>query len=159
MLIIGLKNHSSTLSKNLRECFEFNHSLLLTGTPIQNNMEELWAILHFINPKSFGSLDAFMEQFGGIKSKEHVDKLHETIRPYMLRRLKEDVEKSVPPKEEIIIEVELTTVQKKYYRALYEQNLKFLHRGKKKAIEGPTLNVSYYVVINLNILSLSACGA
>ena len=82
-----------------------------------------------------------MDKYGSIKSKQHVDSLHETIRPYMLRRLKEDVEKSVPPKEEIIIEVELTTLQKKYYRALYEKNLKFLH-GNKKATERPTLNVS-----------------
>lgn len=104
-------------------------------------MEELWTLLHFINPEGFDSLSEFMEQYGDIKSKERVDELHETIRPYILRRLKEDVEKSVPPKEETLIEVELTTLQKQYYRALYEKNLKFLHKNKK-SIDAPSINVS-----------------
>lgn len=103
-------------------------------------------MLHFINPDGFDSLDDFIEQYGDMKSKERVDELHETIRPYILRRLKEDVEKSVPPKEETLIEVELTTLQKQYYRALYEKNLKFLHKNKKKHIDGPSINVSEYFV-------------
>lgn len=74
-----------------------------------------------------------------MKSKERVDELHEEIRPYILRRLKEDVEKSVPPKEETLIEVELTNTQKQYYRALYEKNVKFLHKNKK-TLDGPSLN-------------------
>jgi chromodomain-helicase-DNA-binding protein 7 len=135
-----LKNHKSKLAVNLRDGFDFKHCLLLTGTPIQNNMEELWTLLNFIDHKSFGDLDKFMTQYGDIKSKERVDELHESIRPYILRRLKEDVEKSVPPKEETLIEVELTVVQKQYYRALYEKNLKFLHKNKKGGIDGPSLN-------------------
>lgn len=81
-----------------------------------------------------------MEQYGDMKSKERVDQLHEEIRPYILRRLKEDVEKSVPPKEETLIEVELTVLQKQYYRALYEKNVKFLNKNKKRALDGPSLN-------------------
>lgn len=163
-----LKNHNSKLAQNLRDDrFEFKHSLLLTGvrkmfdwwfvtflvpelsnplsmnywqTPIQNNMQELWTLLNFINPNTFDNLEDFMEHYGDIKSKEKVDELHETIRPYILRRLKEDVEKSVPPKEETLIEVELTVLQKQYYRALYEKNLKFLHRNKKKPLDGPSIN-------------------
>ncbi|KAL9182865.1 hypothetical protein ACHAXT_004144 [Thalassiosira profunda] len=155
-----LKNHNSKLAQNLRDDrFDFNHSLLLTGTPIQNNMQELWTLLNFINPDTFDDLDEFLEDYGDIKSKEKVDELHETIRPYILRRLKEDVEKSgksflhiiyslvsmlvrttVPPKEETLIEVELTVLQKQYYRALYEKNLKFLHRNKKKPLDGPSIN-------------------
>lgn len=113
-------------------------------------MEELWTLMHFINPHDFDSLDEFMDQYGDIKSKERVDELHETIRPYILRRLKEDVEKSVPPKEETLIEVELTTLQKQYYRALYEKNLKFLHRNKKKPLDGPSINVSQPIQTSLN---------
>ena len=109
-------------------------------TPIQNNMQELWTLLNFINPDTFDDLDVFLEEYGDIKSKESVDKLHKSIRPYILRRLKEDVEKSVPPKEETLIEVELTVLQKQYYRALYEKNLKFLHRNKKSALDGPSIN-------------------
>jgi SNF2 family DNA or RNA helicase len=96
--------------------------------------------LNFIYPKGFNDLDAFLDQYGDIKSKDKIDELHETIRPYILRRLKEDVEKSVPPKEETLIEVELTLLQKQYYRALYEKNVGFLHKNKKKALDGPSLN-------------------
>mmetsp|Transcript_9183 Transcript_9183/g.21889 ORF Transcript_9183/g.21889 Transcript_9183/m.21889 type:complete len:2363 (+) Transcript_9183:217-7305(+) len=136
-----LKNHNSKLAVTLRKPqFRFNHKILLTGTPIQNDVKEFWTLLNFIDPKGFGSQDDFLEKYGDIKSKDRIDELHERIRPYILRRLKEDVEKSVPPKEETLIEVELTVLQKQYYRALYEKNVKFLHKNKKKALDGPSLN-------------------
>jgi SNF2 family DNA or RNA helicase len=136
-----LKNYNSKLAVNLRkDVFRFKHKILLTGTPIQNDVEEFWALLNFIDPDSYNDMDEFLELYGEIKSKEKIDELHENIRPYILRRLKEDVEKSVPPKEETLIEVELTSLQKQYYRALYEKNIKFLHKNKKKALDGPSLN-------------------
>ena len=136
-----LKNHSSKLAQNLRDDrFNFDTVLLLTGTPIQNNMQEMWTLLNIVDSDGFDDLDDFLEKYGDIKSKDRVDELHETIRPYILRRLKEDVEKSVPPKEETLIEVELTVLQKQYYRALYEKNVQFLHRNQKKALDGPSIN-------------------
>lgn len=136
-----IKNHNSKLAMNLRDNrFTFEHVVLLTGTPIQNDVQEFWTLLNFIAPADFESLDDFMNKYGDIKSKERVDELHEEIRPYILRRLKEDVEKSVPPKEETLIEVELTVTQKKFYRALYEKNVQFLHKKHKKPLEGPSLN-------------------
>jgi len=136
-----LKSATSRLAINLRNNkFKFKHTLLLTGTPIQNNMNELWALLNFIDPDKFLDDKEFLEQFGDMKSTEKIDELHEAIRPYILRRLKEDVEKSVPPKEETLIEVELTIVQKQYYRALYEKNVGFLSRNKKKALDGPSIS-------------------
>lgn len=84
-------------------------------------------------------MDDFLEEYGSMKSKEKIDEMHQVIRPYILRRLKEDVEKSVPPKEETLIEVELTVQQKQYYRALYEKNVGFLHKNKKP-LDGPSLN-------------------
>eukprot|EP00934_Nitzschia_sp_Nitz4_P009022 Nitzschia sp. Nitz4//scaffold97_size77645//18109//25086//NITZ4_005513-RA/size77645-augustus-gene-0.24-mRNA-1//1//CDS//3329560641//9012//frame0 len=136
-----LKNLNSKLAMTLRNgTFTFNHKLLLTGTPIQNDITEFWTLLNFIDQESFPSLDTFLERFGEMKSKERVDEMHQVIRPYILRRLKEDVEKSVPPKEETLIEVELTTMQKQYYRALYEKNVSFLMKNKKKALDGPSLN-------------------
>lgn len=68
--------------------------------------------MNFIDSDNYDDIDEFLEKYGDIKSKERIDELHETIRPYILRRLKEDVEKSVPPKEETLIEVELTIAQK-----------------------------------------------
>jgi chromodomain-helicase-DNA-binding protein 7 len=103
-------------------------------------MAELWTLLNFIDPEEYDDMDSFLERYGDIKSKERIDELHESIRPYILRCLKEDVEKSVPPKEETLIEVELTVLQKQYYRALYEKNVQFLHKNKKKAIDGPSLS-------------------
>jgi len=136
-----MKNNTSRFASNLREGrFKFGRSLLLTGTPIQNNMNELWALLNFIDSETFESVDKFLESYGTITEKEQMDDLHESIRPYMLRRLKEDVEKSVPPKEETVVEVELTILQKQYYRALYEKNVQFLHRNHRKALDGPSIN-------------------
>jgi chromodomain-helicase-DNA-binding protein 7 len=136
-----LKNRSSKLAVNLRdERFQFESKLLLTGTPIQNSVEEFWSLLSILDSDGFGDQDAFMKSYGDMKSKESVDALHEIIRPYILRRLKEDVEKSVPQKSETLIEVELTLDQKQWYRALFEKNLKFLHKNKKKALDGPGLN-------------------
>jgi SNF2 family DNA or RNA helicase len=107
---------------------------------VQNDVKEFWTLLNFIDPDSYKDMDKFLEEYGDIKSKEKIDELHESIRPYILRRLKEDVEKSVPPKTETLIEVELTIQQKQFYRALYEKNVKFLHKNKKKALDGPSLS-------------------
>lgn len=103
-------------------------------------MAELWTLLNFIEEDGYDDMGEFLERYGDIKSKEHIDELHEALRPYILRRLKEDVEKSVPPKEETLIEVELTVLQKQYYRALYEKNVQFLHKNKKNALDGPSLS-------------------
>jgi chromodomain-helicase-DNA-binding protein 7 len=107
--------------------------VLLTGTPIQNSTEELWTLLNYIAPFDFYSLDQFMEKFGNLKDSSQVEELQEAIRPYVLRRMKENVEKSIPPKEETIIDIELTTLQKQYYRAIYEKNRNFLSRGCEKS--------------------------
>ena len=136
-----VKNFDSKLANNLFSSkFSFGNRVLMTGTPIQNNMQELWTILHFTDPSQFNNQEEFLDKFDSMRSKEVLDDLHEKMRPYILRRLKEDVEKSVPPKEETIIEVELTVLQKTYYRALYEKNLRFLHRNKKKALDGPSIS-------------------
>jgi SNF2 family DNA or RNA helicase len=136
-----IKNIKSKLSINLRDArFKVNQRVLCTGTPIQNSMEELFSLLNFVDPDLFKDCDEFLEKYGEMKSKEVLDVLHEEIGPFILRRLKEDVEKSVPPKEETVIEVELTVAQKQYYRALFEKNVKFLHKNKKKAMHGPSLN-------------------
>jgi chromodomain-helicase-DNA-binding protein 7 len=59
----------------------FQHKILLTGTPIQNEVKEFWTLLNFIDPKSYSDMDDFLEKYGDIKSKEKIDELHETIRP------------------------------------------------------------------------------
>lgn len=110
-----LKNKRSKLLERLK-LFKTDHRIILTGTPLQNNTEELWTLLNFIEPHIFSSLPSFLQNFGDLKDVEQVGRLHSVLRPHLLRRLKEDVESSIPPKEEILVEVELTYMQKKYYR-------------------------------------------
>lgn len=125
-----LKNANSKASKTLR-MFRFNHKILLSGTPLQNNITELWSLLNFIDSLKFPNLNNFLEEFK-MENINDVEKLQQLLRPLMLRRMKEDVEKSIPMKEETIIEVELTMIQKRFYRAILEKNIEFLTKGGKE---------------------------
>ncbi len=68
-----------------------------------------------------------------------LEQLKDSMKPFLLRRLKQDVETKLPAKEEIIIEVELTALQKQYYRAIYERNIAFLSRDTKNKQDAPNL--------------------
>lgn len=83
------------------------HRVLLSGTPLQNNVNELFSLLNFLEPSQFTSSEAFLQEFGALKSDTEVNKLQSVLKPMMLRRLKEDVEKSIAPKEETVVEVTL----------------------------------------------------
>ncbi|KAJ8387669.1 hypothetical protein AAFF_G00152190 [Aldrovandia affinis] len=123
-----LKNRNCKLLEGLK-MMDMEHKVLLTGTPLQNTVEELFSLLNFLEPERFPSEATFMQEFGDLKTEEQVQKLQAILKPMMLRRLKEDVEKNLAPKEETIIEVELTNVQKKYYRAILEKNFAFLSKS------------------------------
>ncbi|ETM40523.1 hypothetical protein L914_13551 [Phytophthora nicotianae] len=132
-----LKSAGSRVLKMMR-VLHVDRKVLLTGTPLQNNTLELWVLLNYLEPVKFASLEEFNQNFGKLHSQEQVVRLQQLLAPYILRRVKEDVEKSIPPKEETIISVELTTLQKQYYRAIYDKNKSFLYRGTKNGL--PTLN-------------------
>ena len=123
-----LKNKNCKLIEGLRY-LDVEHKVLLTGTPLQNNVEELFSLLNFLEPSQFKCSIEFLNDFGDLKTDTQVTKLQALLKPMMLRRLKEDVEKNLAPKEETIVEVELTNTQKKYYRAILEKNFQFLARG------------------------------
>jgi SNF2 family DNA or RNA helicase len=135
-----LKNTSSKLFTTL-STIESDHRILLTGTPLQNKTEELWSLLNFADPKRFADMRDFMNKFGDLKSAQQVASLHEILKPYLLRRIKEDVERSLPPKEETIVEVALTGLQKRFYRAIYERNTAFLFKGCKASNQPSLMNV------------------
>ena len=135
-----LKNPRSRLFEELATVPR-DYCVLLTGTPLANATEELWALLHFADPKSFKDKDDFLDKFGQLTDAEQVNELHSVLKPYLLRRVKEDVEKSLPPKEETILEVTLTPVQKKYYKAIYERNTSFLFKGAKPSNAPSLMNV------------------
>lgn len=103
-----------------------NHIVLMTGTPIQNNVNELWSLMHFLHPREFNDLDSFVSEFGDIRDHEKLDNLQRKVLPYILRRKKADVELALSGKEETVIEVELTQVQRTLYRSLLDDNREWL---------------------------------
>lgn len=117
--------------------------LLLTGTPIQNTLDELWSLLNFVNPRIFDDLAVFQAWFGyrnigkndgtsvddiisGEKKERLVSKLHEILRPFLLRRMKKDVLLTLPEKREIVIYCPMTQLQKEYYHRVQSKTLKEL---------------------------------
>ena len=95
-----LKNEASMFSKTVRT-FPTQHRLLLTGTPLQNNLHELWALLNFLLPDIFSSADQFDEWFDleiddEDAKKQMIQQLYKILRPFMIRRLKSDVAKGLP---------------------------------------------------------------
>ncbi|KAI6241179.1 Helicase [Aphelenchoides fujianensis] len=123
------RNRNSKLLTAGLLSFKLEHRVLLTGTPLQNNIDELFSLLNFLEPEQFSSSQSFLEQFGSCQTEAQVQELQAILKPMMLRRLKEDVEKSLQPKEETIIEVQLSDIQKKYYRAILERNFSHLLKG------------------------------
>jgi len=83
-------HHIRQIGQMLRG-LKLEHRVLLTGTPLQNNLEELWSLLNFIHPAGFPSSEAFLREFGSLKSEEDVARLQAVLKPLMLRRLKDDV--------------------------------------------------------------------
>ena len=124
-----LKNPESRLYQDLMK-LRIDNKLLVSGTPLQNSIGELWALLHFIQPEKFDNLERFEAQYN-LKDQESIKSLHETLRPHLLRRVVKDVEKSLPPKSERILRVEMTPLQKKYYKMVLSRNFEALNKGVK----------------------------
>ena len=121
-----IKNEESTLSQIIRLLYS-HHRLLITGTPLQNNLHELWALLNFLLPDIFGDSEVFDEWFEQNNSDQDqevlVQQLHAVLNPFLLRRVKSDVEKSLLPKIETNVYVGMTEMQLKWYRSLLERDL------------------------------------
>uniref|UniRef100_A0A8B9ZAN9 Chromodomain-helicase-DNA-binding protein 4 n=1 Tax=Anas platyrhynchos TaxID=8839 RepID=A0A8B9ZAN9_ANAPL len=116
-------NHSSAVLNG----YSLQHKLLLTGTPLQNNLEELFHLLNFLTPERFHNLEGFLEEFADIAKEDQIKKLHDMLGPHMLRRLKADVFKNMPSKTELIVRVELSPMQKKYYKYILTRNFEALN--------------------------------
>uniref|UniRef100_A0A8C2F8Y4 Chromodomain helicase DNA binding protein 1 n=1 Tax=Cyprinus carpio TaxID=7962 RepID=A0A8C2F8Y4_CYPCA len=129
-----LKNDDSLLYKTMIE-FKSNHRLLITGTPLQNSLKELWSLLHFIMPEKFHSWELFEEEHGKGRDSGYTS-LHKELEPFLLRRVKKDVEKSLPAKVEQILRVEMSAVQKQYYKWILTRNYKALSKGTKGSRSG-----------------------
>ncbi|XP_062842212.1 chromodomain-helicase-DNA-binding protein 5 isoform X3 [Trichomycterus rosablanca] len=121
-----LKNNQSKFFRILNG-YKIYYKLLLTGTPLQNNLEELFHLLNFLTPERFNNLDGFLEEFADISKEDQIKKLHDLLGPHMLRRLKADVFKNMPAKTELIVRVELSPMQKKYYKFILTRNFEALN--------------------------------
>ncbi|KAH0793578.1 SNF2 family N-terminal domain containing protein [Histomonas meleagridis] len=133
-----LKNYKSKIYLLMKQ-LKFEHCTLLTGTPLQNDMTELWSLLHFLNPEKFDDLKGFMKCYGNMEDSNQVEEIQKMIGNIMLRRKKGDVEKAILPKEETIIQVELTRIQKKLYRAFLHENAELLLQQIIKTKQLPSL--------------------
>lgn len=138
-----LKNFQCLLVSFLKR-LDVGNRLLLTGTPLQNNLKELWSLLNFILPDIFQDLELFQQWFdiddlsssgdSDINEQEQnalkkevqdlfIRNLHSILKPFMLRRIKKEVMKDLPPKKEYILYSRLTPIQKVFYLAVMESSL------------------------------------
>lgn len=125
------------------------------STPLQNSLHELWALLNFLVPDVFASADQFDEWFNldiedDDEKNKLISQLHKILRPFMLRRLKADVEKSLPPKHETILFTGMSAMQKKLYRDILIRDI--------DAIQGTNKNAGSRTAILNIVMQLRKCA-
>ncbi|KAL6600669.1 SNF2 family N-terminal domain-containing protein [Neocallimastix sp. 'constans'] len=140
-----LKNAQSKLTVVLTQYYQCRYRLILTGTPLQNNLPELWALLNFLLPKIFNSVKSFDEWFNSpfatqvgeekiqLNEEEQlliIRRLHKVLRPFLLRRLKKDVEHELPDKVELVIKCRMSALQRRLYEKMRQKGILFTSDGK-----------------------------
>lgn len=149
-----LKNSSSQLYEVLYTLVPSSgFRVLITGTPLQNSLGELWCLLRFLMPDKFTDYDEFLERYDlstsndeddCISDQDRLAELHALIKPHILRRLKRDVEKSLPGKTERIIRVDLSPLQRQLYRHILTRNYRDLKKTQEAAgnrVSGSLINI------------------
>ena len=145
-----LKNMNCRLIRELKQYHSANR-LLLTGTPLQNNLSELWSLLNFLLPEIFDDLRVFESWFDAKDLHENQDELaritaqeqknsilstlHQILTPFLLRRVKSDVDLQIPPKKEVLVYCPMTSRQRDLYKATVEKTLCDLLSTKDKSKE------------------------
>jgi len=133
-----MKNTQSKLVQTLTTYYHSKYRLILTGTPLQNNLPELWALLNFVLPRIFNSVKSFDEWFNtpfansGTGDKIELNeeealliirRLHKVLRPFLLRRLKKDVESELPDKTEKVVKVRMSALQSQLYKQMKKSKM------------------------------------
>ncbi|XP_069945024.1 ATP-dependent helicase brm isoform X8 [Cherax quadricarinatus] len=139
-----MKNHHCKLTQTLNTFYNAPHRLLLTGTPLQNKLPELWALLNFLLPSIFKSCNTFEQWFNApfattgekVELNEEetiliIRRLHKVLRPFLLRRLKREVEAQLPDKVEYIIKCEMSGLQHVLYRSMQTRGVMLCAEDKK----------------------------
>lgn len=108
------------------------HRILVTGTPLQNDLTELWALLNFLTPELYDKADSFKEWFhagAGRQDVNVIENLHRILEPVMLRRLKNDVNTGIPPKREIYVSCPVTRMQRQWYLRVLARDSESVNKG------------------------------
>uniref|UniRef100_A0A0D3GEZ7 Chromatin structure-remodeling complex protein SYD n=1 Tax=Oryza barthii TaxID=65489 RepID=A0A0D3GEZ7_9ORYZ len=151
-----IKNASCKLNADLKH-YRSSHRLLLTGTPLQNNLEELWALLNFLLPNIFNSSEDFSQWFNkpfesnGDSSTEEallseeenlliINRLHQVLRPFVLRRLKHKVENELPEKIERLVRCWPSAYQKLLIKRV-EENLGGIGAVKVRSVHNTVMEL------------------
>ncbi|XP_050968849.1 chromodomain-helicase-DNA-binding protein 1-like [Labeo rohita] len=120
-----LKNQESLLHQTLKE-FTVGFRVLLTGTPIQNNLQEVYSLLTFIQPSLFlpEAVEDFVSAYADVQTEPVLaDELHRVLQPFLLRRVKAEVAAELPKKTELVVFHGLSALQKRYYKAILMRDL------------------------------------
>lgn len=131
-----IKNRGTRNAKSVK-MIQAAHRLILTGTPIENSLEELWSLFDFLMPGLLSSYDRFVEKYirtasySGTKS-DNLESLKKKVSPFILRRMKEDVLEDLPPVSEILYYCHLTETQRELYQSYAESAKEELSRLVKK---------------------------
>ena len=160
-----IKNLDCRLIRELQQ-FQSANRLLITGTPLQNNLVELWSLLHFLLPTVFDKLSTFESwfDFSGLKDKSSfeqllseerqqylVKSLHAVLKPFLLRRVKTDVESLMPKKREYVLYAPLTSMQRELYQAILDGTSRSYL--EEKAVERLSIGLSSRAGTPLSIRS------
>ena len=160
LLILDEAHSIKNPSAQAREAvvsLDVRHRVCLSGTPIENNLNELWSMFDFLNPGALGTLDQFQREFRA-PIEEHGDRvrleaLRDRVRPYILRRTKDEVAKELPPKTELVRSVELTGAQ----RELYESIRVAAHAEVREHIKSRGVDRSTIAVLDALLKLRQAC--
>eukprot|EP01062_Namystynia_karyoxenos_P066283 TRINITY_DN60245_c0_g1_i1.p1 TRINITY_DN60245_c0_g1~~TRINITY_DN60245_c0_g1_i1.p1 ORF type:complete len:1214 (+),score=488.41 TRINITY_DN60245_c0_g1_i1:120-3761(+) len=120
-----LKNDQTTTAQMLRR-INCHYRLLITGTPLQNNLRELWSLLNFLMPQLFDDAQEFDSWFNvaaGVQEDDVVTRMHQLLKPFMLRRVKDEVDKLIPPKKEVYVACRMVAAQRQAYKDVLSREM------------------------------------